>query len=355
VKYLTQKGLCKNLDEGLDAAQAADNVAYAAFLTANAAPLLDLSLYVSAANWSTTTRPTYTKLLPFPLKWTIPPLVRDAAIKRTEHLGLAELDSDFDPSNGLHLSTGRESLPESFRRHLPLGATKTVRDEMTPEQAVAIRLFSVTEDCLSVIDELLSTEDKKLRFFGSGLSSLDCLAFGYLSLMRDAPVPRSFLKEWLTSKAPRLSMFVDDMRTTCIMTRGELPWADAQPMSLPNFTGRALRTSVLNAPGIGEHYAAELRRRAEEGVIGVDQRAFVLAVSAALASLAVGYGVYYYKAMPPFGARTQIWRASQGGTKLSQFGALGFILNDAMGPDRPYAGAAGSQQGVLVGSDSDID
>ena len=207
VDYLTSKSLGDNLDAGLTPIQQADRIAYGAFLTAHAAPLLDLSLYVSAANWAATTRPAFSSLLPFPLTWTVPPLIRAEAVKRVEHLGFADMDTDFDPNGGLHLSSGRDALPEAFRRHIPARTKKTIHEEMTPEQAVLIRLYGLAEDCLSVLDDYLKGDSEKtFGFFESASpSSLDCLAFGYLALMRDAPVPRSFLKDWLEQKTPRLS------------------------------------------------------------------------------------------------------------------------------------------------------
>lgn len=358
--YLTAQSLCQDLDEGLSSSQRADSFAFSSFIFAHAAPLLDLSLYVSAANWSATTRPAYSKLLQFPLTWTIPPLIRHEAIKRVEHLGLAELDTDFDPHGALHLSTGRDALPETFRRHLPLGTRRTVRDEMTPEQATAIRLFGLTEDCLSVLDSLFEPEEHNLRLLRPQLSSLDCLAFGYLALMRDAPVPRSFLKDWIESKAPRLSAFVDDIKASCIEAKGPLPWVDLQHQSALSVGARTLDTMILNTPGLGEQYATEMRQRAEKGITGLDQRAFLLAMSMMVTGVAVGYGLYFYKNMPPFGARSQLWRASRGGSKLSQFGGLGFMLDSALGPPQFSAGQArgvgsNATDARLVETDTDVD
>ncbi|KAL6862963.1 hypothetical protein ACO1O0_003206 [Amphichorda felina] len=360
VNYLTSNSLCQDLDDGLTASQRADGFAYSAFLSAHAAPLLDLSLYVSAANWAATTRPAYSKLLPFPLTWTLPPLIRHEAIKRVEHLGLAEIDVDFDPNGGLHLSTGRDSLPETFRRHLPVGTKKTVREEMTPEQAAAIRLFGLAEDCLSVLDGLLPTESNDLWLLRPSISSLDCLAFGYLAIMRDAPVPRSFIRDWMNQHAPQLSEYVSKMKSTCLEGPGPLPVSSPENASILSLGARTLDSAILNAPGMGEHYATELRHRAEEGTKGLDRRALMLAMSVMVTGAAVGYGLYFYKAMQPFGARIQAWRAMRGGSKLSQFGDLGFMLDSALGPRvQPVAQHQGmggnSTSGRLVETDSEVD
>ncbi|KND91195.1 Metaxin-like protein [Tolypocladium ophioglossoides CBS 100239] len=361
VGYLTSKSICRDLDADLDAGQQADSVAYSAYLSAHAAPLIDLSLYVSAANWAATTRPAYSSLLAFPLTWTAPPLIRAEAIKRVEHLGLAELDTDFDPNGGLHLSAGRDVLPETFRRHLPAARTKkTVRDEMTPEQAVAIRLFSLAEDCLSVLDALIGkgkSDEKRPRFFAApSVSSLDCLAYGYLALMLKPPVPRSFLRDWLQTETPRLSNCVDDMAP------GPLPWATPEQTTIIGSGTRVADSIIRNAPSLGAYFANEMRQRTEDGVKGLDQRALMLAMSLMVTGAAVGYGLHMYKSLQPFGARTQLWTAQRGGPKLSQFGQLGSMLSSAMGTYAPQlvpsGGVVGNMSagyGRLVEVDSEVD
>lgn len=337
-------------------------MAYAAYLSAHAAPLVDLSLYVSAANWSAATRPAYSALLPFPLTWTVPPLIRADAIKRAEHLGLAELDTDFDPNAGLHLSAARDALPETFRTHLPMTAKKTVRDGMTPEQAAAIRLHGLVEDCLSDVAAFMVDPEKQHgreppRFFaGTPVSSLDCLAYGYLALMLKPAVPRSFLRDWMQAEAPRLSNFVDSVAPQ------DLPWTASKPHTVFGSGVRVVDSILLNAPSLGEHYAKEMRLRAEQGSRGLDRRALVLASSLVATAAVVGYGPYAYTSLQPFGTRSQVWRATRRGSGLSQFGELGTMLSGALGayqsapmPSTPATGGLSTGEGRLVEVDSEVD
>lgn len=360
VAYLVSNSLCAELDANLTPIQHADRVAYGAFLAAHAAPLLDLSLYVSAANWAAATRPAFSALLPFPLTWTVPPLIRAEAVKRVEHLGFADMDSDFDPNGSLHLSAGRDALPETFRRHLPARTKKTVQEEMTPEQTVAIRLYGLTEDCLSVLDDFMKSSDdeKPLSFFETEKpTSLDCLAYGYLVLMRDAPVPRSFLKDWIVTKAPRLSKFIDGMKSKSLATTESLPWVESQHTTAFRVGARTLDSIILNAPSVGEEYANEKRRRAEGGVTGVDGRTLMLAMSLMVTGAAMGFGLQLYKSLQPFGARTQVWRTERNKSKLSQFGELGSMLGSALGeyqaPRRSPGLASGEHR--FVETDTDVD
>lgn len=362
VRYLISESLADNLDADLTATQRADVAAFSAYLSVHASALLDLSLYVSAANWSATTRPAYSSLLSFPLTWTVPPLIRDDAIQRVEHLGLAELDTDFDPHGGLHLTAGRDALPETFRKHLP-GTSKhknTVKEEMTPEQAVAIRLFSLTEDCLGTLENILPKAQRPARFFPSrGLTSLDCLAFGYLALMLKAPVPRAFLKDWMAEHAPHITAFVDDILTNNTSLPGGVRWAASPQRGYLSSTGRVLDSIVRHTPILGRHYAGEVRRRCEEKTVGVDQRAMSLAAGLLFTGATFGYLAYWYRNLAPFGARSQTWRShTPGSSRLSQFGELGSMLDSVLGPVRPAASpmAAGpGTGGRIVDIDSEID
>ncbi|TWU75252.1 hypothetical protein ED733_005890 [Metarhizium rileyi] len=354
VNYLTLKSLGTNLDANLNPLQQADAVAYGAYLLANAAPLVDLSLYVSAANWSATTRPAYSSLLPFPLTWTLPPLIRAEAIKRAEHLGLAELDTDFDPNGGLHLTAGRDALPETFRRHLPARMKKSVREEMTPEQAAAIRLYGLAEDCLSVVNALLGeskADEKSPRFFnGCRPSSLDCLAYGFLALMVVPDVPRSFLKDCIRAETPRLATLVESMTPT------DLTWSPTAAPTTLDSTTRVADSIVRNIPSVGEHYTNEMRCRTEGGVKGLDQRALMMIMSLVITGAAVGYGLHMYKSLQPFGARTQVWKQLRRGSRLSHFGDLGNMLSSAMGTYQSDSIPAGNAStGRLVEIDSEVD
>ncbi|KAH7273574.1 hypothetical protein NW759_000213 [Fusarium solani] len=359
VDYLTSKSLGDNLDAGLTPIQQADRIAYGAFLTAHAAPLLDLSLYVSAANWAATTRPAFSSLLPFPLTWTVPPLIRAEAVKRVEHLGFADMDTDFDPNGGLHLSSGRDALPEAFRRHIPARTKKTIHEEMTPEQAVLIRLYGLAEDCLSVLDDYLKGDSEKtFGFFESASpSSLDCLAFGYLALMRDAPVPRSFLKDWLEKKTPRLSKFVDDIKSRGLEKQDPLPWVESGHDTALRVGARTLDSIMYNIPGVGDHYATEVRRRAEENIKGIDGRTLMLAMSLIATSAALGYGYHMYRAMQPFGSRIQVWQSERNRSKLSRLGAVGSILDSAFGSYQAprSAPAYQSNEARFVETDTEVD
>ncbi|RDA89577.1 hypothetical protein CP533_6969 [Ophiocordyceps camponoti-saundersi (nom. inval.)] len=338
-----------DLNRDLDASQLGQVAAFSTFLYAHAAPLVHLSLYVSAANWSATTRPAYSAILPFPLTWTVPPLIRAEAIQRVQHLGLADLDSDLDPTP---LNAGRDALPEALRRRLPVISTKSVRDEMTPEQASAIRLVALINGCLPVLEAQLQGSGPPRFFPGAetgSLSSLDCLAYGYLALMLKPDVPRAFLRDWTLTHAPRLTEFVN------VMTPMDLPWFAPEPQTLVRSSIRLVDSVVRNFPTLGEHYADETRSRARREVRGLDRSIVTLVASLAAAGLAVGYGYHAYRSLQPFGAVSQVWTSGRAGSRL-RYGQVGSMLGSALGflqvASTPSMSVA---RGRLVEVDSEVD
>ncbi|PFH56436.1 hypothetical protein XA68_16518 [Ophiocordyceps unilateralis] len=307
-----------DLDRHLTADHQAHVAGLSAFLSDHASSLVDLSLYVSAANWSATTRPAYSAILPFPLTWTLPPLIRAEAISRVHHLGLAELDPDLASSPGhfRSLNVGRDALPEALRKRVPITTTTTVRHEMTPEQATAIRLSALVNDCLSVLERLLesSTSSHFLPHSEASVSSLDCLAYGYLALMLKPDVPRAFLRDWFLARGPRLTEFID------VMTPTELPWLTPEPShrTLIGYGVRFFDSVIRNIPTLGDLYADEVRLRARRGIRGLDRRMLTLVAGLTAAGLAVGCAFHAYRSLQPFGAASQVWRCGRAGTKLSR-------------------------------------
>ncbi|OAA55311.1 mitochondrial import receptor subunit [Niveomyces insectorum RCEF 264] len=256
-----------DLDAGLDgsAAAAADTTAYAAFLRAEAGPLVSLSLYVSSANWAATTRPAYSRLLPFPLTWLEPPAVRAAHATRAAHLGLSSLDTDAEATAAAAAPTSSawshalHAFPDRLRSIRATTATTGTGAALTPEAKAQIRLDAAARACLTVLAARKGTKRLFLRpdkddkdddhdqgdegdegddstgRRPSSLrpSALDCLAFGYLALMAVPDVPRPFLRGALHRHAPGLVVFVADVRVACLGGAGDevaLPWKQKAPL-----------------------------------------------------------------------------------------------------------------------------
>lgn len=181
------------------------NCRFSSFIESHGKPLLDLSLFVSSQNYTTTTRPIYNTIQPFPLPYLTPPALREAAKEGTEHLGLSSLDVD---SQGNENTTPEKSIiPESLQIPRP---SITGLLSANPENAAQIRLDALATDFFEPLEKLKGNK----RFFVSDeqFSSLDCLALGHLSLMLIPDLPQPWLKKIMQKKFPSLCAFVEDLR-----------------------------------------------------------------------------------------------------------------------------------------------
>ncbi|EMD65758.1 hypothetical protein COCSADRAFT_114916 [Bipolaris sorokiniana ND90Pr] len=220
VAYLRNYPTVTNdIDAGLSSAQRTDRTAFGTFLQATATPLVDLSLYVSAENYNKTTASAYTAILPWYANYTVPPRRRDLARMRTAHMGLSSLDVDtsaeeeFAPGRGTASSEYEAAkraagIPtESQPRSLNIGRGRGLGGLLGGQvYAARFRLDALSAELLDPLSDLLGKN--KYLFRGDQPSSLDCLAFGYLSLLIYPPVPQAWLRETIRAKYPRIGAYV---------------------------------------------------------------------------------------------------------------------------------------------------
>ncbi|USP82764.1 protein targeting to mitochondrion [Curvularia clavata] len=220
VAYLRNYPTVTNdIDAGLSSSQQTDRTAFSTFLQSTATPLVDLSLYVSAENYNKTTSSAYTEILPWYTNYTVPPKRRDLARKRTAHMGLASLDVDTTDEEGFAPGRGTPSseyeaakqaagIPtENQPRSLNIGRGRGLGGLLGGQvYAGRFRLDALSAQLLDPLSDLLGKH--KYLFRGDHPSSLDCLAFGYLSLLVYPPVPQAWLRETIRSKYPRIGAYI---------------------------------------------------------------------------------------------------------------------------------------------------
>ncbi|KAM0282342.1 hypothetical protein ACHAQH_003021 [Verticillium albo-atrum] len=348
-----------SLDASLTPAQAADVAAYSSYLTTRLAPLLDISLHALPKNWSQTTRPAYSTIIPFPLTWTLPTALHTAALDRSAPYlaGLTLPDEDADDKE-------TTSALDAALKHIPAPRKKSPLEDLAPTEAATIRLHALALDALSPLNALRSEGESapgtKLRLSPSTdpdapPTSLDCLALGYLSLIRRAPVPHDFLRKALDANFPTLARMAADLAETCLTAPGPLPWAESTAASptlartLSRFAADVLRVT----PVVGPYSAGEMRRRAEapdgSGTAAVAARALGLLAFGS----AVAYGAWSYRYMAPFGLKRQAWARPMGG-RLGEFGALGAMLDFSLG-GAPDAWPRGEGGHAVVEAEVDVE
>ncbi|KAK5172082.1 uncharacterized protein LTR77_003719 [Saxophila tyrrhenica] len=198
--------------------QRADSTALSSFLTVHAQTLLDISLYVSYENYATT-RSAYTKILPWHSNYILPPKFRAAARKRTEQLGVSSIDVEdvhddlMDRPQGFDTGVGQEKKFEAEtqkRASLLLGRQDTVRGLLRKGQGGALfKLHALADNCFEVMRDMLG---EKEYFLGTKEpTDVDCLAYGYLSLMLYPQLPQDWLGKILRKKYPALVNFTEKM------------------------------------------------------------------------------------------------------------------------------------------------
>jgi hypothetical protein len=206
------------------------------FLQSTATPLIDLSLYVSGENYNTSTSSAYTAILPWFANYTVPPKRRDLARTRTAHMGLSSLDVDTTAAEGFAPGRGTASSEyEAAKRAAGIptdGQSSTMRMGRgrgiggflgTPVYAARFKLDALSNELLEPLSDLLGRTNYLLN--GDELSSLDCLAFGYLSLLYYPAVPQAWLRETIQTKFPRIASYLRRLREV-IFANEEVKAAD---------------------------------------------------------------------------------------------------------------------------------
>ena len=195
-----------DLDAALGTMAQADGVAYVAaiacfttvvanrgrftsHLTLTLAPLVDLSLYICAENYDTTTRAAYGATLSFPESWMVPPERQKIAQARTSHLGFDASDlynPDPRPSPTRGSRSSSNSPPQCALDAPGLPATggyfRRDRGRSLANQAVTTaRLTALIEEALSPL-AILHASNPHRYLIADSPSTLDCHALAYLAL-----------------------------------------------------------------------------------------------------------------------------------------------------------------------------
>ncbi|KAF1941522.1 hypothetical protein EJ02DRAFT_377474 [Clathrospora elynae] len=225
VAYLrNHPAVTSDLDASLTSRQQTDRTAFITLLQSTATPLIDLSLYVSAENYNTTTSAAYTAILPWYANYTVPPKRRDLARARTAHMGLSSLDVDMTAEEGFAPGRGTASseyeaakraagIPtESQPKNLNMGRGKGLGGLLGGRvYAARFRLDALSGELLDPLSDLLGKHE--YLFCTEQPSSLDCLAFGYLSLLFYPALPQAWLKETIQTKYPPIAAYLHRLRT----------------------------------------------------------------------------------------------------------------------------------------------
>ncbi|CAJ2499879.1 Uu.00g027320.m01.CDS01 [Anthostomella pinea] len=321
------------IDHDLTPQQRADLVAYSSYLTARGSGLLALSLYASPKAWVEITRPAYATVLPFPLTWTVPTAIRAAAVEKAEHLGMGYLAAEVDAEESSSQGAAETTSTGFLRLRQTLGPSKTFQ----PEQTAAIRFQYLADDFYSTLDQLRGEGQGKFLLRDGEPTSLDFLAYGYLSLMR-VQTPHPILKTVLEKKYGRLVDFLGAV--DAYKTGYTLPWQQAQPRGALGLLGSFSDGVMENVPSVGNSWKRWRRGgiRTEAGEDVKDLTQLGLVVGGAFVGLAALGATALFRGLTPFGESTHRFEPTkEDKPNLHQFGEIGAMLNALPVWDPPQA------------------
>lgn len=325
-----------------------------AFVESNGRPLLDISLYVSFENYRHRTRAAFSSILPWHANFLLPPRLRASARSRTSHLGVSNLDIDdvhddiIDKPSSLQ-SAQKPIIEHDTEKHARrlLGNRKGIRNFLqTPEHAAAFRLNALTDNFFGPLSEFLGENDFLLGTYEP--STLDCLAFGYMSLMVYPNMPQPWLASAIQSRYPRLRSYVDRLRKYFSVdatpedafdsthpdesskskskNKSGLPWSEPQSLSLIAALAHSSHYLTQHIPFSTPSIDRQLLPKRKQSILQS-----YLPTLLGLASTSVvlfGYWAYHNIAWPHgeqvhFFGRKRLADYGAAGAALSALGALG--------------------------------
>lgn len=345
VRHLSNKRIADESTE-LDPQQRADSLAISSFVENSAPTLLDISLYVGFDNYRLATRPAFTKILPWHANYIIPPQRRAAARKRTEHLGISSIDVDNVHEDMSNRPPGFEAVgkEQSFevetqkRASLILPRKDTLRSLLQrPEHAAVFKLHALADNFFEPLQDLLG--DNQYMLGRQDATAVDCLLYGYLSLMLYPKLPQDWLASTLRRKYKRLADYIERMHKTLgldtsvedvlalsnqssdRMEKRSLPWRASAPSTFSQTADEIYCGIRDQLPVFGTSDQLQLAHTKSLPFLQRNLQALLLASGASLA--AIGYfTVHMGWFVWPRGEPVQVF----GRKRLADYGQLGAAL-----------------------------
>jgi hypothetical protein len=138
-------------------------------------------------------------------------------------MGLSSLDVDITAEEGFAPGRGTASSEYEAAKRAAGIPTESQPNSMSMGRgrglggllggqvyAARFRLDALSAELLGPLSDLLGKHDHLFR--GEKPSSLDCLAFGYLSLLYYPMVPQAWLRETIQTKYPRIGAYIRKLR-----------------------------------------------------------------------------------------------------------------------------------------------
>ena len=196
IEYLRSQNPSWDLDrdDDDDPITGADQIAFTSHILARGNALLALSLFVSTDNYTTTTRPTYSSILPWPTQYIIPPSLRSKARQLTAHLGLStpDLDDNDEEEEEVEEEDEESTMEKSTRAKRKRDSGHESEEDQEKAEKNRLKYSYVACEVLSSetwsILEALMQNEESLRDFWSFMkrpAPLDPLQAGYFTKVNE--------------------------------------------------------------------------------------------------------------------------------------------------------------------------
>ncbi|KAJ1956588.1 hypothetical protein GGI12_005268, partial [Dipsacomyces acuminosporus] len=205
VEFLKREGY--DLDEGLDEEQRAQSIAYISLIQDSLVDALLFSWYLVSENFAEAIRPRLAKLIGLPFSLLVPTQLKDYAQQRLEAHGMLEAKETDGASKSQESSATTGGLLKNKLSRISLLAKEGFKRHADRS---AHPIYELANKCLDVLSSKL---DNKNYFFGEHPTTLDTVAYGYLSLILYPELPQATLKSIVTLKYPNLAEFCDRMHS----------------------------------------------------------------------------------------------------------------------------------------------
>ncbi|KAK0811031.1 hypothetical protein LTR91_024539 [Friedmanniomyces endolithicus] len=348
-----------------------DAIALASFLERGAQTLLDISLYVSFENYSTT-RSAFTQILPWHTNYILPPRLRAAARARTDHLSISSIDVDnvHEDLSGRTSSVDGMGKEQAFeveaqkRASLLLPRKDTLGSLLQkPQHSAVFKLHALADNFFGPLQDMLGGKN---FLQGAEMTSVDCLACGYLCLMLYPKMPQDWLASTMRRKYAPLVAYVERMYKKLglqtnvgavmsltppeseieLLSRLEtseltLPWQATVRDSFLNVLAMTAQELVSHIPGL-KPSTSVVTVRPDTRLSWQRQLPTILAVLAATLGLSMFAGLRTGLLTWPRGEELHVF----GRKRFSDYGHLGAVLAGMSVLSQQTRSSASPQTGV---------
>jgi hypothetical protein len=134
----------------------------------------------------------------------------------------------------------------------------------SPIYAARFKLDALSNELLQPLADQLRKKD--YLFEGDEPSSLDCLALGYLALLRYAPAPQAWVREAIQVRHPKINLYIERLRQE-LLHNEEIKPADVWSVAVGKAVASDFGMQLPWASRQPKAFIAQFRTVVQDGVV----------------------------------------------------------------------------------------